>query len=356
MDSRDLAKTLRPFKIIGNRAAMAPKYRAIQLQPNKVVAASSFAELEITTNIGIEKTCCVSSEAFLAVVDSLPDGEVELTRDGSALAWRCQNAKGRLATMTVDDMPSITRRTAIDGYKPSKQFIAALKRGSVSGVDNALISMDLYGVMIDNSADGLTICSTDSATISAARVDEHINGAESATLPPQGIKLLNAIIDTSGTLQLVNNGVFYSSAVCRCQINGVKPLKVDIKEMVATFSGAETVAPIPRDRIEAFVKRAAALADNRRNATIRLGVADGRIILEFDEGSSSTDEYFLVDDLEGLPEMTAVVLPAIKVASALGYVDRIVLDHIHRGVVVMRGDAPEFVYLVCGSVGDDNVE
>lgn len=351
MNSTDLDKLLSPFKLVVSRNALAPHFKAIELAPDHITACAPYALLQRKADLGIRDVMYVDAAAFLAVAQSLPPSEpVTLSSESGNLSWACGAARGRLARMSVSDMPAVPEPTRALRHATNRQLATALELGAISCGDNAVPGT--YGVVIDNTA--LVVCSTDNSTISSYRIDEALKGApDIVTLPPPGVEVLAAVLDNGGELQFNSNGVVsYRDKNSICVLRQIAPLVHSIRGMLDTLGGGDVTIPLPLDRVNAFVKRATALAENRRDAKVLLSLDQGRIILSFAEGAVMSDEYFLADELTdpGFAELKPVSLSVIKFSRALSHSTEIVLDFIERGVLSLRHD--RFNYLVSGKVLD----
>lgn len=351
MLSTNLAVLLKPYKLLANKHALSPTYRCLQFTPGKVVGCSAAAILETKCDHGIEAPVCVDAGAFLAVMDSLPDHqEVKMSVAGDGvLAWSCGSAKGRMAPMIIEDMPSIpTRRAKAGSYKPGADLVQALRLGSLSGDSNSLLSVGMFGVVLDNREGALVIHSSDNVTISACSLDIDTGGPAKFTLTPEPAELLATIImPGEGTLTFDDGAAYYADKHVRALIKSVPDLRFDALELLTSFELAETVAPLSMDAIHSFVKRAGALAENKRHTYIALAASKGQISLEFNEGVASAEEFYLVDKLD-VPDLGPIYLDAAKLTRALAHTTEVVLDYADRNTLIFRGSDPDFQYVIGG--------
>lgn len=349
MQSDTLTKALAPFRHITSRTALAPAYRAIELGPERVKACASFAVLEAHLNIGVSDTVFVDAITFLSIVQSLPpQSDFVLTTSDGSLQWECGPARGKLALMNTVDTPEIAPSVrSRQRHRTTKALATALERGSVSCDNTALGAIGIYGVVMHSNQGVPLICSTDNTTVSSCTTDMPLAGLpETATFPPPGADLLAAVIDDTGTLEFDQQGMVYRSATIDCMVRQVPKLKTDIRDVLTQFGDDNITSAIPQERIRAFLMRAKALTENKSHARVLLGAINGSITLSFAEGTATSDEYILADELDGCPDIVPVALPVDKVARALSYIDSIVLDYIERGVIIFQGGA--FRYLVSG--------
>lgn len=365
MLSTDLNQALIPFKLMINKGALSQTYKSLELGPLVIRGSSNYAVLEVACGLlpQDDLPVVVDAGSFIAVVASLPEKkEVFLQVTEGALNWTCGEAKGKLALlpgikMPFIDRPMLSRKDQDKRWAPPPSFRTALDLGSISAGNDSLNSSGMYGVVIDNRAD-LAVMACDGTTISHATVMEGSlkHCPLSVVISPEAVTLLRRLLqDSHGRIEFDEKSIFYASTATgvRCVIKQLPPLKHDIVTMLAKYASIDIVAPIPSDRITSFIRRVGALADNRRLAHVSLGASKGRITLSFSEGTASSDEYYLVDDLK-IPDLPPVQLDAEKTARALAHVSDMILDHVERHVIVMMGsqtvDKNEvlFSYLVSG--------
>lgn len=349
MLSQDIQSVLQPFKLMLSKNALNPVYRAIKLSPTDICACLSWGVLEVSANLGLNVPVTVDRATFLSVVQSLPKAhELSLKTDGTSLLWVCGNARGRIAIMAVQEMPTIDWPEAMHPFPPD--LPKALELGSIACWTTALAAIGMFGIVIDTRV-GVVISSTDNASLSAASIGGDLIGATDtvSTLSPDGAELLGEVMTPDGVLGFSETAWYYTDEVSRCKIILLPAMKSDIAAVRNKFITAEIVVPIPHDAIGRFIKRANALAEVKRNASVTLSVKGGNLVLGFKEGPSTTDEYFLID---AAPDMPEIVLSATKLARALTHVTELVLDHINRGVLLFRGQDRDvaFEYLLCGKL------
>jgi hypothetical protein len=355
MNSSELNAALKPFRQIANNNALSPIYRSLAVSAKRIRGEASFAHLDAAVDLPLEREICVDTRIFLAVVDSLPsNSDLTLEANENVLAWKCGSASGRLALAAIDIPKVPWPRTGNAAFTPTDAFKQALELGALSCADQTTDSSGLRGVVIDNRGD-LTIASSDATTLSVASLDLGFKDwPDLVTMPPDGMRLLASVITADeGDLAFQAAGkagdpahMYYSDTKLRCAIPQAKALTRDLAKTVKEYSGEKVTAELPRERVRAFIKRIAALAESRYDAYVELGAKKGRLTLGFMEGVVTTDEYYLVESLKKIPDLEPVRLNAIKLGRALEHVDRVVLDYIDKRAVVLRGDG--FGYIIAG--------
>ena len=208
---------------------------------------------------------------------------------------------------------------------------------------------------IDNR-DDLAVIASDNISVSAAFCGAKIAEApDLMTFTPDALELLRCCImygDDVCQLTFNEKGCNVSTGPLRATIKQVPPLKHDLRAIVDAYSSSDVISPIPRDRIAAFIKRAAAIAEAKRMAVVTLGGSEGRLTLSFEEGSASSEEYYLVEDVK-IPDIAPLQIDSARLARALAYIDHVVLDHADRSVLVLQNipasdDDVLFSYLLVG--------
>lgn len=354
MLSNDLSAYLGPFGLLVNKNALSPLYRSLELDTNTIRGCAGYGMLEVTGEFGLpEGTFYVDATSFIAVINSLPaDKEVEFNlEDGGVLAWECGSAKGKLALLKISEMPRIPAKEQHEGcWHPTEEFVSAIKLGMLSCGNESLASIGMYGVVIDTTED-ICVYASDNVTVSCAFVAEaKVTAPDLMTFSPDAIKLLTAILtpdDEAAFIEFSKDGIYYQDGFVRAQVKQLAPIKENIAGILAEFSTGDTVATLPVERIQAFIKRINALAESRKSNYITLQASNGKLAMSFSDGLAATEEYYLVDDLV-VPDLPPVKLDAVKMGRALAHVNSVILDHIERKVLVLQGDDPVFQYIISG--------
>jgi hypothetical protein len=345
---------LRPFNLLNDRSALSTLYRSLEVAPEGVRGFAKYGILEADAAIPIDGICFIDTATFLTVIQSLPPGmALEMTAKENALYWSVfddddkARAEGKIATVSVDKMPFIKDANKNARIKLAPHFIEGLELGALSADKPSLVSVDLYGVVIDNRSKELVLCSSDDVTISVAIVGKSNNALpEQMTIHPLAMTLLQSIADSrNGSAVFTDKGITYEDARYRCFIPQIAPLRSDLAPVYEPFLDAEHLVPIERERVAAFIRRVNALGENKNDINVNFGVRKGRLQLSFKEGTVSSTEYYVVQD-NALPDIADIPLKATTVARALQHVNSIALDHVERRVLVFHGEDPMFRYMV----------
>ena len=352
LQSTDIVEFLKPFRRVVDRKAMAVAHRALALDVEHIRGMAPFAKLEVRARLGLESLCYVDGATFMAVMDSLPEKEdVEFATDAGALLWECGKAKGKMALLEVEGMDAITHKISKKAQPFPHAAAAALRLGLLSSGGQDLAAAGYFGVVLDpRDESGLRIMSTDNDTIAAATLPGVALASDDlVTISPEAAELLATVIGAEGKLDIGEAYVLYRDKNTRLLINRVAPLTRDVSATLAKFDGSAIKTQIPRDRINAFIKRSAALAENgRRDLKITLRVKAGEMAMAFQGATAMSDEYCLADNLKIKQEMS-VEVHVERMARALSHVEEIILDYADRGILIFAGGSPSFRYLVAGA-------
>lgn len=350
MKTSELLPLLAPFSRILNKNSLTPVYRTLQLDKGLIRGCAGWAMLEAAVDLGIQAPILVDAHSFLAVMSSLPADEVKLEVSDKTLTWSCGTAKGKLALILENiEIPKISRRSKPGAWPVAAGFDMALDLGGISCGASSLATAGLFGIALDNRNE-LTVRSSDDVTIAGCELSYAIEGCpDMMTLAPDGARLLASLCRKGGSLEFDDKMIYYRGDSFKAIINQVPPLKHDLSKVAEAFEFGEVTAPLPRDRVESFVKRASALAEDSKRTYVVLGASEGQLTLSFAEGAAATEEYYLVEGLE-IPDMQEITVDALRMARVLEHSDEVVLDHIGRSVLVFRGSSKggKFRYIIQG--------
>lgn len=354
MIASHLAGLMAPFAQLANKHALSDLYKCIEIAPEGIFGCSQYGIMDANIRLGIPEKIWLDAIIFHSVLKSLPDKEeVKFELKGGALEWECGMSTGKLALMGAQKVPQIEGSDALpqgEPWTPTDAFIDALDLGALSCGSVGMASAGVYGIVLDNRAD-FSVLSSDDVTISICKAGDKVKSfPEQITFSPDAIAMLCRVLNGDGKeamLSIGQNALYCVNKAFRLFLRPIPPIKHDLRAHAANFAEADTVAAIPHDRLAAFIKRATALAENKGQTYVTLAAAEGALSLSFAEGASSSDEYYLVDKLD-IPALPEIKLDAARVARVLAHSDEIVLDHIERRVLLLRGKTPPFTYMVCG--------
>lgn len=347
MLATELSRKLSPFGAIVNESALSVNYRALYLTPTFVCACAAFGSLEMMIEIGLDREIYIDATTFLNVIKSLPAAELELTATDAALKWKCGSSHGQIALLnqgvvvTRPEWPEKTKFVLTD-----KAFGKALDLSSLSCGSTSLLSVGLYGIVLDNSTN-LTGYSSDNNTFSSACLGGKLKGnPDTCCLSPESAKLIGMLSGRDKAAIAIDGttSVFMKTVDAKLVIKQIPPLKFDIKGGVAGFRGEKMKINLHRDVVTAFIRRAEALAEDHKRAYVDISVDNGAVRLAFAEGKASSEEFYLV---EGGPEgsVAPITVDSRRLARALAHATSIVFDY-HEALVLRGPD--DFIFVIAG--------
>lgn len=354
MIASHLAQLMAPFAALANKHALSDLYKCILIDPDHVEGCSQYGIMDANVRLGIPERVFLDAIVFHSVLKSLPDKEeVVFKLQAGALEWECGMSTGKLALLGAQKLPSIEGSDALpqgEPWTPTDAFIDALDLGGLSCGSVGMASAGVYGIVLDNR-DDFSVLSSDDVTISICKAGAKVASfPEQVTFSPDAIAMLRMVLNGDGKdaiLSLSSSALYCVNKAFRLFLRPIPPIKHDLRAHAANFAAANTVAAIPRERLAAFIKRASALSEDKGRTHVTLAAASGALSLSFVEGASSSDEYYLVDKLD-IPTLPEIKLDASRIARVLAHSEEIVLDHIDRRVLLLRGKTPPFTYMVCG--------
>lgn len=350
----NIKELLRPFKNFVSKKSISPTYRSILLGLDSVAAAAPDGMLEVKMKLGLEEPIYVPAQSFLSLVESLPEKEkLELTKTDNALAWSCGNAKGTISLAGEVKMPRIKSKLAKDGWKPALGFIDGLQLAAKGCGDVAMASAGLHGIAIYFEEERIVFGSSDNVTISLAEIDygETPEGEgpydNSIVISPASALLLADMISEDGEIVIVDGDLLYFDEGAKFYIKQMTELKKDLRQATGKFPARELGTAIPQDAIAAFVKRALALNEIKRDSTVEIIAKNKQLALAFDSGIASSDEFYMAKKLKMDGELR-IKVDALRLARALEHVDTVYCDYMEKGALIFTGSDPDFTYLVSG--------
>jgi len=363
INSKAFAEVIAPFRHVTSTTALSERYKAIEIRPDGFKAVASHGALEVLYETGINQTIHVNTSTLLMLAKMLPEeGSLTWKANNKTLEWRCGSvAHGRLAAIALPEaFPDIADH---DGarFHISDETKIAFDLGAIS-CTNSISQEGRYGVVISPYDDGGIVCSTDGVTVSVSSMGvaplHALGWPVRLTLAAPSAALLSTIMEPGGTLNYheADGLTYYHEAdgkTTRCQVKPIKPLMVDIPELYEQYTRDKPVlvAPLREDRVKAFLRYTAGIAESNRNARVVMQHDGSTITLLFKgDGVVETSEHFLVENLAQFDlQPCSIILSAEKLGRVLSHTNTIILDHMDKPALMLAGD--HMTYLISGSSG-----
>lgn len=351
MKTKTLSGILKLVSRISNPASLTSLYRAVEISPNAVRCCSEFGNIHILLdNTGVKSSLLLDCSALLAVTQSLP-GESEITfeEQTNKIKWVCGDAKGSLNFIQTDySVPQITHKDF--PWSPPKDFANALFLAQCA-CQAAAVSIGLYGIAIEPDGDRLRFLSSNSISLASTSIEKDGYPGGKVTVRPPVPGIIAALLSAcpNCTLDFTDEGIFIIGDWLMAHLPLGTNLEHDLKSLADKFTKAEEVISINVLAVKKFISRAKNLTDSKSNFTVSLKVEGGKLILTHESIGSSTEEWFLAEGLPNTANYQSVVLAADLLLLPLEFIQYVVLDYISEQQLVLRGNNPQFTYVLGGA-------
>lgn len=357
MKSTELAAILTPFAALINKHALSDVYKTLEIGPKLIRACAPWGIMEADVDLGCTSTFYVDATTFIGVIKSLPSQEIALAVSNNTLTWKCGNkSSGNIGIRPPITIPDAADWSIFDKplYNPSKSDtgISGIGLGALACGSMGMGQAGLYGVAFDFTPEGIVISSSDDTTIAVAKVSNQTRNRwpKRFALLPEATVLLDMIIKQPGKnnkIEFQEKVIYVRGGGFRLMLKSAPLLKQDLVMLANNYTTREDHVELPREGINAFIRRASALAETKDHTHVTLRGTKGDdgtgLTLSFAEGVASAEEIRLV----GLQrDIASIKLDAGRLAKALAHTDEIAFDHIDRGILLLYGK--NFDYLICG--------
>lgn len=366
MKANHLGSLLTPFVSLTNRHAMSNVYKSLEISQNGIRACAPWGILEMRKDIGFDHTVYVDALQFIGVIKNLPAEELKMSISNNALLWECSDstgekfaAEGRISLLAPLDIPKApVQESNAANYHPDGNFLDAFELGSLACGPQSMASVGVFGVTLDFKDDGFFVSSSDSITMASALAASDYPSAwpQRSALRPEAAQMLNAVLheaDKESFIDFQDEAIYAHAGVFDLYLKPAAPLKHDILSLCRNYADRLTTTRLSGNRIQAFIKRAAALAESKAHTYVNLSISKGAMMLSFEEGDAKSDEYYAAEGLDVPADLPSIRLDSSSLAKVLAHTDLVALDHIDRGILIFIGEKPKFEYLVSAAHKDE---
>ena len=259
------------------------------------------SHIEIPADISEQGSILVSGKLLAEITRSLPNSTVTLETEGSKISLTCGRSRFHLATMPVDEYPTLPELPAIAGTIDGQAFSAAVSQVIVAASKDDTLPV-LTGIKVEIENDLITFLATDRYRLALRELNWTPNQAEISTSFLIKAKTLNEVAKTlssSGELKLAmsENGemVGFESSNRRTTsllINGEYP---KIRSLFP--SDTPIHATVRTSELMEAVRRVSVVAE--RNTPVRMAFTDGQLTLDAGTGEDAQAEEAIVASLRG---------------------------------------------------------
>lgn len=272
------------------------------------------AQLEVEADIETEGTILVSGRLLNDIVKSLPAAPVTVETEGSKVVLTCRSSRFALATMPVEEYPSLPAMPEVSGTIDGDTFAHAVNQVTVAASKDDTLPI-LTAIKVEIEGDTMTFLATDRYRLAMKEInwtpsDPSISTSlliKSRTLSEVGRSLAGG-----GELQLRmtdegsgNQLVGFSSGGRRSTsllVDGEYP------KIRSLFPDASPIhAVVGTHQLMEAVRRVALVAE--RNTPLRMVFADGQVSLDAGAGDDASANESVDCQLEG-EEITVAFNPS----------------------------------------------
>lgn len=259
------------------------------------------SHIEIPADIAEQGKVLISGKLLAEITRSLPNSTVTLETDGTKITVSCGRSRFHLATMPVEEYPSLPALPEVAGTINGQAFSEAVSQVIVAASKDDTLPV-LTGIKVEIENDLITFLATDRYRLAMRELNWTPNQPEISTSFWVKAKTLNEVAKTlssSGDLKLAisptGEMIGFESANRRTTsllINGdypkIRSLFPDNTPIHATVRSS--------DLIEA-VRRVSVVAE--RNTPVRMAFTDGQLTLDAGTGEDAQAEESIVASLRG---------------------------------------------------------
>lgn len=279
-----------------------------------VLRISSFdyevsARVEIAADVEVPGTALVPGRLLADISKSLPAKPVEFVLDGSRVVVTCGSSRFTLASMPVDEYPSLPQMPQTSGVIDVGVFTSAISQVSVAASRDETLPL-LTGVRIEIEGDTMTLLATDRYRLAMRELTWNPSSPSMSSVALVRARTLSDVAKSLGgagevTVALSTEG---GAELVGFEANGRRTtsLLVDgdyppVRRLFPEETPIHAVVALP-GLVEA-ARRVALVAE--RNTPIRLSFSDGQVILEAGQGDDAQASEALEASLIGEDISTA---------------------------------------------------
>jgi DNA polymerase-3 subunit beta len=282
------------------------------------------ARAGVTAEIEDAGRALVSGRLLSDIARSLPNRPVEVTLEGPKVVVVCGSTRFSLATMPVDDYPTLPEMPTASGSVAADTFSSAVAQVAVAaGRDDTLPV--LTGVRLELEGDTLTLAATDRYRLAVRELlwkPEHPEGSSVALVPARTLAdtakalgggewvtvALSAGTAGEGLIGFEGNSRRTTTRLLEGEFPKYRSLLPEDSQSNATIETAPFVEA---------VKRVSLVAE--RNTPVQLRFAEGELVLEAGSGDDAQASEAIEATLDG--DAIAIAFNPGYLLDGLGAID-----------------------------------
>ncbi|MGO1183155.1 MAG: DNA polymerase III subunit beta [Micrococcaceae bacterium] len=271
------------------------------------------AQLEVEADIETEGTILVSGRLLNDIVKSLPAAPVTVETEGSKVVLTCRSSRFALATMPVDEYPTLPALPEVSGTIDGAAFAHAVSQVTVAASKDDTLPI-LTAIKVEIEGDTITFLATDRYRLSMKEINwTPTDPSISTSLLVKSRTLTEVARSLAGggelQLRLTSDGngqelIGFSSGGRRTTsllVDGEYP------KIRALFPESSPIhAVVETSQLVEAVRRVALVAE--RNTPLRMAFTDGQVSLDAGAGDDASANESMPCQLDG-EEITVAFNP-----------------------------------------------
>ncbi|MBA2532622.1 MAG: DNA polymerase III subunit beta [Nocardioidaceae bacterium] len=293
------------------------------------------AQATVSAEVADEGRALISGRLLADICRSLPHKSVEVTQDGTKVTVVCGTARFSLATLPVEDYPTLPDMPTASGSVRAEEFSRAVAQAvSAAGRDDMLPL--LTGVRMEIEGSTISMMATDRFRASLRElswVPERSDASAHALVPARVLaetaKALTAGSEVSVALSSTGSGDgligFEGVAGTGSRRTTTRLLEGEFPRVRQLFQAeSQTIVWLETEALVESVKRVSLVAE--RNTPVRLRFTEGQVVLEAGSGDEAQASESVEARVDGpdisigfnhqylLDGLSAIGLPSVHMA------------------------------------------
>ena len=166
------------------------------------------AQTDIVANVEEPGICLVSGRLLNEIISRLPNQPVTFTSDGSKVVLSCGPAKFELATLPIEQYPTLPPIPAVTGTIDGDKFATAIRRVGIASAKESTRPFQ-RGIQIKAQGSGVMFTAADPNRIARCKVDWTSNNSEE-----------NSVVVLTKTMQDIEKSFANLGEVNICMASG----------------------------------------------------------------------------------------------------------------------------------------
>jgi len=261
------------------------------------------ARVEARAEVADEGKALVSGRLLADISRSLPDQPVDVATDGSKVVLTCGSARFSLATLPVDEYPTLPQLPPVAGTVQGELLATAVAQTAVAAGRDDTLPL-LTGVRMEIENDKVTLAATDRYRLAVRELMWHPEQPDLsavALVPARTLAETAKALAADGDVTIalssgVGDGLIGFEAEGRRTTTRLLDGEfVKYRSLLPTETNS--VATVERNAFIEAVKRVALVAE--RNTPVRLAFTEGEVVLEAGSGDDAQASEALPSSLDG---------------------------------------------------------